>query len=49
MQSLLSVLVILGALFYMAGNNADGTSKQLYYAIAASLWILTAGLAYMLL
>ena len=49
MQSLLSVLVILGALFVFAGNGTDGTPKKVYYAIAAVLWILTAVLAYMLL
>ena len=42
MQSLLSSLAIIGALFVFAGNGADGTSKKVYYAIAASLWILTA-------
>ena len=49
MQSFLSVLVIVGALFVFAGNGADGTQKKVYYSIAASLWILTAVLAYMLL
>ena len=49
MRSLLSVLVILGALFVFAGNNAEGTPKKVYYAIAAGLWILTAILVYMLL
>ena len=37
MQSFLSVLVIVGALFVFAGNGADGTSKKVYYAIAACL------------
>ena len=46
MQSFLSVLVILGALFVFAGNGADGTAKKVYYAIAASLWVLAAVLAY---
>jgi len=45
MQSYLSVLVILGALFVMAGNGADGISKKAYYAIAVSLWMLAAFLA----
>jgi hypothetical protein len=49
MQSFLSSLVILGALSVFAGNRADGTPRKVYYAIAASLWILTAVLAYMLL
>ena len=49
MQSFLSVLVIVGALFVFAGNGADGTPNKVYYAIAASLWILTVVLAYMLL
>ena len=49
MQSFLSVLVIVGALFVFAGNSADGTTMKVYYAIAACLWILTAMLAYMLL
>jgi len=47
MQSFLSVLVIVGALFVFAGNGADGTSKKIYYGIAAGLWILAAFLAYM--
>ena len=41
MQSFLSLLVIVGALFYFAGNGADGTARKAYYAIAAALWILT--------
>ena len=49
MQSLLSVLVILGALFVFAGNGAEGTPKKIYYSIAAGLWILTVVLAYTLL
>ncbi len=49
MQSFLSVLVILGALFVFAGNGADGTAKKIYYAIAACLWTLAAVLAYLLL
>ena len=46
MQSFLSVLVIVGALFVFAGNGADGTAKKVYYAIATCLWILAAFLAY---
>ena len=46
MQSFLSLLVIVGALFYFAGNGADGTARKAYYAIAAALWILTGFLAY---
>jgi hypothetical protein len=46
MQSFLSVLVIVGALLVFTGNNAEGTSKQVYYATAAGLWILTVVLAY---
>ena len=49
MQSFLSVLVIVGALFVFLGNGADGTARKVYYGIAASLWILTAVVAYMLL
>ena len=46
MQSFLSVLVIVGALFVFAGNGADGTAKKIYYLIAISLWMLAAFLAY---
>ncbi|MDP9131398.1 MAG: hypothetical protein M3N35_13535 [Candidatus Binatota bacterium] len=46
MQSFLSVLVILGALFVFAGNGGDGTAMKVYYAIAAALWIVAAVLAY---
>jgi energy-coupling factor transporter transmembrane protein EcfT len=46
MQSFLSVLVIVGALFVFAGNRADGTPKKVYYLIAASLWMLAAFLTY---
>ena len=46
MQSLLSLLVIIGTLFFMAASGADGTARKAYYAIAAVLWILTAFLAY---
>ena len=46
MQSFLSVLVIVGALFVFAGNGADGTTKKIYYLIAISLWMLAALLAY---
>ena len=49
MQSFLSVLVVVDALFVFAGNGADGTPKKVYYTIAASLWILTVVLAYTLL
>ena len=49
MQSFLSVLVIVGVLFVMVGNGAEGTPKKVYYAIAASLWILTAVIGYTLL
>ena len=49
MQSFLSVLVIFGCLSVFAGNRADGTPQKVYYTIAASLWILTVVLAYMLL
>ena len=47
MQSFLSLLVIVGTLFFMAGNGADGTAKKIYYLIAISLWMLAAFLAYM--
>lgn len=47
MQSFLSLLVIVGALFVMAGNRAEGTDKKIYYVIAISLWVLTAFLAYL--
>ena len=46
MQSFLSVLVIVGALFVFAGNGAEGTAKKIYYLIAISLWMLAAFLAY---
>ena len=46
MQSFISVLVIIGALFVFAGNSADGTSNKVYYQIAASLRMLAAFLAY---
>ena len=49
MQSFLSSLVIVGALFIFAGNGADGTTRKVYYAIAASLWILTVVVAFTLL
>ena len=42
MQSLLSLLVIIATLFFMAASGADGTARKAYYAIAAALWILTA-------
>ena len=47
MQSFISVLVIVGALFVFAGNGADGTAKKIYYFISFSLWVLAAFLAYM--
>jgi len=46
-QSFLSVLVIVGALFVFSGNGADGKSKKVYYLIAISLWVLAAFLVYM--
>ncbi len=46
MQSFLSLLVIVGVLFVMAGNRAEGTEKKIYYSIAISLWMLAGFLAY---
>ena len=46
MQSFLSVLVIVGALFVFAGNGADGTAKKIYYLVAIGLWMLAAFIAY---
>ena len=48
MQSFLSALVIVGVFFVFAGNNAEGIPRKVYYAIAFSLWILTAVLVYTL-
>ena len=47
MQSFIYVLMIVGVLFVMPGNGAEGTAKKIYYLIAISLWVLAAFLAYM--
>ena len=47
MQSFLSLLVIIGALFYFAGNGVEGTARKAYYAIALCLWSLTALLTFL--
>ncbi len=42
-------LVVIGAAIVFAGNSAIGHPREVYYAIAASFWILTVVLAHMIL
>jgi hypothetical protein len=49
MQSLFFALVIVGATIVFAGNSAKGHPREIYYAIAGGLWILTVALVQALL
>ena len=46
MLSFLSVLVIVGAMFFFSGTRAEGAPKTVYYVIAASLLALAALLSF---
>ena len=48
-MNLFYALVIIGAAIVFAGNSAKGHPREVYYAIAAGLWILTVVLAQTLL
>ena len=48
-MNLFYALVIIGVAIVFAGNSAEGHPREVYYAIAAGLWILTVVLAQTLL
>ena len=48
-MNLFYALVIIGAAIVFAGNSAKGHPREVYYAIAAGLWILAVVLAQTLL